>query len=37
MTDITSNNNEIICNIQIGELREINKKQLESFIPKEIL
>jgi 23S rRNA pseudouridine2605 synthase len=27
----------ILGNIQIGELREINKKQLESFIPKEIL
>ena len=27
----------VLGNIQIGELREINKKQLESFIPKEIL
>jgi len=27
----------MLGNMQIGELREINKKQLESFIPKEIL
>ncbi|MFM2200784.1 MAG: hypothetical protein RL769_839 [Pseudomonadota bacterium] len=27
----------VLGNMQIGELREINKKQLESFIPAEIL
>ncbi len=27
----------VLGNMQIGELREINKKQLESFIPTEIL
>jgi 23S rRNA pseudouridine2605 synthase len=35
--NITSFGPFLLGNMQIGELREINKKQLESFIPNEIL